>query len=192
MRRYFTCLLIGVALCHCSIALAQGQIVALQVSDYHSQPIPATIISGKGPGTSTSQPTDIAGKTQIVIPSLLQPGDPLPLILVRAPNPQMKMMSPFEGRATIPRPPGFVEVILGVPGDPWLLRDKRVVWSLTSAIVQLNAVSNQREANLEQVALYAGYTPNELNQKIRSLASTDVDSSHQAVAAAYLREYGIQ
>src|SRR5271170_4025426 len=139
-------------ICTCVLSSARSQTVPIQVSDYHERPIPGTILSGKGPGTSTSRPTDLAGKTQIIAPPGAQPGDPLPLTLVKAPNPNMVIMSPFEGRAIIPRSPWFIEVILGEPGNTWALRDERVVSTWAVELLQLNKVEHKPEANLNRVA----------------------------------------
>jgi hypothetical protein len=70
-------------------APAASQTVALYVSDYHSAPIKGAIISTKGNG-STSPPSDIAGKTRVVLPSRTQPGDPVDLSLVTAPDKNMR------------------------------------------------------------------------------------------------------
>ena len=124
----------------CLIRLAQAQRVPIQVSDYQERPIQGAILSGKGPGTSTSAPTDLSGKTQVIPPPGAQPGDPLSLSLVKAPNSKMIIMSPFEGHATVPKSPWFVEVILGEPGDSWALKDERVVSTWAFTLIELNKV----------------------------------------------------
>jgi hypothetical protein len=182
--------ILGAVLLTCLCCSAKSQSVQIQVSDYHERPIVGTILSGKGVGTSTCNPTDVAGKTQIIAPSGAQPGDSLPLVLVRAPKPTMIIMSPFEGRATIPRSPGFIEVILGTPGDPWALKDVRVAWSWTAAIVQMNKESFQPQENLGRVAKSAGFTPMQIDTAIRTAAAKDAtDSYRRALAAEYTREY---
>src|SRR5271170_6478656 len=176
-------------ICTCVLSSARSQTVPIQVSDYHERPIPGTILSGKGPGTSTSKPTDLAGKTQIIAPPGAQPGDPLPLTLVKAPDPKMIIMSPFEGRATIPRQPWFIEVILGEPGDSWALKDERVVSSWAITLLELNKVEPAPEANLSRVASVAGFTSDQIDHAIHSMYNDTENATRRALAREYLREY---
>ena len=148
-----------------------------------------TIVSGKGPGTSTSKPTDLAGKTQIIAPPGAQPGDSLPLTLVKAPDPKMIIMSPFEGRATIPKQPWFIEVILGEPGSPWALKDERVVSSWAITLLQWNKVEQAPEANLSRVASAAGFTTEQIDHAIHSMYNDTQNANRRALAREYLREY---
>jgi hypothetical protein len=184
--------------CACLMPLARSQSVQIQVSDYHEHPILGTILSGKGSGTSTSKPTDLAGKTQIIPPPGAQSGDPFPLTLVKAPNPKMIIMSPFEGRATIPKPPWFIEVILGEPGDTWALKDERVVssWAITLLAAYKAeqsppspGSSSSLEANLSRVASAAGFTPEQIDHAIHSLYNDTENANRRALAREYLREY---
>lgn len=176
-------------MCVCLIPSARSQIVQIQVSDYHEGPIQGAVLSGKASGTSTSKPTDLAGKTQIIPPPGAQPGDPLPLTLVKAPSPKMIIMSPFEGRATIPKPPWFVEVILGEPGDTWALKDERVVstWALT--LLELNKAEQAPEANLSRVASVAGFTPDQIDHAIHTMYNNTENANRRQLARDYLRVY---
>lgn len=176
-------------ICICLIPSARSESVQIQVSDYHERPIESVILSGKGAGTSTSRPTDLAGKTQIIPPPGAQPGDPLPLTLVKAPNPKMIIMSPFEGRATIPRSPWFVEVILGEPGDTWALKDERVVstWALT--LLDLYKVEQAPEANLSRVASASGFTSEQIDHAIHTMYENTENADRRALAREYLRVY---
>jgi hypothetical protein len=173
----------------CLIPSAKSQSVQIQVSDYHERPIEGAILSGKAAGTSTSPPTDLAGKTQIIPPPGAQPGDPLPLTLVKAPSPKMIIMSPFEGLATIPKSPWYVEVILGEPGDTWALKDERVVstWALT--LLDLYMVEQTPEANLSRVASVSGFTPEEIDHAIHTLYDNTHDITRRALAHEYERVY---
>jgi hypothetical protein len=192
--RNFVCRTILAALiCICVMPAARSQSVQIQVSDYHERPIEGTILSGKAPGTSTSRPTDLAGKTQIIPPPGAQPGDPLPLTLVKAPNPKMIIMSPFEGRATIPKAPWFVEVILGEPGDPWALKDERVV--STWALSLLDAYKAEQEsgwspqASLATVASAAGFSSEQIDHAIHTMYDDTENATRRALAREYLRVY---
>jgi len=176
-------------MCICLIPFARSQSVQIQVSDYHERPIPGAILSGKAAGTSTSKPTDLAGKTQIIPPPGAQPGDPLPLTLVKAPSPKMIIMSPFEGHATIPKSPWFVEVILGEPGDTWALKDERVVstWALT--LLDLYKVEQAPEANLSRVASVSGFTSEQIDHAIHTVYDNTENANRRALAREYLRVY---
>ncbi len=182
----------------CLIRCARSQNVQIQVSDYHERPILGVILSGKASGTSTSKPTDLAGRTQIIPPPGAQPGEPLPLTLVKAPSPKMIIMSPFEGHATIPKSPWFVEVILGEPGDTWALKDERVVSTWAYALLegykeeqeppsQVNGWSPQ--ANLSRVASAAGFTPDQIDHAIHTMYDDTQNVNRRALAREYLRVY---
>jgi hypothetical protein len=187
----------------CAISSARSQSVSIQVSDYHERPIPGTILSGKAPGTSTSRPTDLAGKTQIIAPPGAQPGDPLPLTLVKAPNPNMVIMSPFEGRATIPKSPWFIEVILGEPGNTWALKDERVVSTWAATLIEAYKESHVQvdqspqppppvltpEASRRLVAAAAGFTPEQIDHAIHSMYNDTENATRRALAREYLRDY---
>lgn len=188
--------------CHCFLSLSVlflvgncvpvvSQTVAIYVSDYHSSPIQGTILSTKGNG-STSPPTDIAGKTKIVMPSEVQPGDELSLTLVHAPVKTMQIMSPWQGRATVPKSTGFIEVVLGVPGDKVALQDPRVVSTWAQAIVRKNDQSgfvvDAPTRNLKDFAKQVGFTPNEIDSAIRSLGTSD-DETKRSKAAMYVNQY---
>ena len=186
----------------CLIPSASSQNVEIQVSDYHERPIQGAILSGKASGTSTSKPTDLAGKTQIIPPPAAQPGDPLPLTLVKAPNPKMIIMSPFEGRAIIPRRPWFIEVILGEPGDTWALKDERVVssWAITlleaykESHVQVDDSHGSKppvspEVALSNLASAAGFTSEQIDHAIHSMYNDTENANRRAVARQYLRVY---
>lgn len=173
----------------CLIPLAQAQSIPIQVSDYHERPIQGVILSGKGPGTSTSPPTDLSGKTQVIPPPGTQPGDPLSLTLVKAPNSKMIIMSPFEGRATIPKAPWFVEVILGEPGDTWALKDERVVSTWAIVLLELNKAEQAPQANLSRVASTAGFTTDQIDHAIHTMYNDTQNASRRALAKEYLRAY---
>ncbi len=180
---------LAVLICICLIHSARSQSVQIQVSDYHQRPIQGAILSGKASGTSTSKPTDLAGKTQIIPPPGAQPGDPLPLTLVKAPSPKMIIMSPFEGRATIPKSPWFVEVILGEPGNTWALKDERVVSTWAITLLELNKVEQAPESNLSRVASIAGFTPEQIDHAIHSMYNDTENVNRRALARDYLGVY---
>jgi hypothetical protein len=189
VRRAFRRITFAALIYTCLMPSARSQSVSVQVSDYHERPIQGAILSGKAPGTSTSRPTDLAGKTQVIPPPSAQPGDPLPLTLVKAPSPKMIIMSPFEGHATIPKAPWFVEVILGEPGDPWALKDERVVSSWAITLLELNKVEHAPQANLSRVASASGFTPEQIDHAIHSMYNDTENADRRALAREYLRVY---
>lgn len=174
---------------------AASQTVALYVSNYRNSPIKDVILSTKV-GGSTSAPTDIAGKTRVVLPPGIQPGDSLDLSLVSAPDKKMRIVSPWSGRATVPKSTGFIEIVLGVPGDQLALQDPRVVASWAKAIVLANdndvsAVGPsdaKRNKTLQTFSEKAGFTPEQIDSSIRKLAKSG-DSGQQSAAMAYRSQY---
>jgi hypothetical protein len=153
----------------CFCARAESQTVWIQVSDVHDRPLPGAILSAKGNG-STSAPADKAGKTNVYI-APLQPGDELALILV-APKSPMRILSPWEGRGTVPKSSGFVEVVLGRAGDRAALNNQAVVWSMAAAVVETKEKSHAAnpptgEEALRQVAKEAELDPSAVDAAIR-------------------------
>src|ERR1019366_5196257 len=108
--------------------------VAVQVFDLHDRPLKNIVLSVGGNG-STTPPTDVAGKTQIILPEGTKPGDTVVLILVRAPSPNFILFSPWEGRAVVPNPQAFIAVVIGVRGDAAALRNTSVQASMLTAAV---------------------------------------------------------
>jgi len=114
----------------CASAAFANTIVNFQVSNYAGKPIPGVILTAKVSST-TSPPTDVAGKTQIILNQDMQPGDAVPLVLVRPEK--LRMFVPWQGRAIIPKGL-WVEVVLGEPGQAAALLNTSVVASLAGAI----------------------------------------------------------
>jgi hypothetical protein len=113
-------------------AAAAGTPLIVQVSDYSDRPIAGVILSAKA-SSSTSAPTDIAGKTQITLAQTLQPGDEVALVLVHAPSQKMKMFAPWQGRAIVPKDL-VIEVVLAEARQAAVLSNPVVVASLATAI----------------------------------------------------------
>jgi len=175
--------------CYC--ARAESQTVMIQVLDVHDHPVPGAILSAEGNG-STSAPTDRAGKTQIVLP-LPQPGDVLPLILVTPKSP-MRILSPWKGRGTVPKPFGFVEVVLGRAGDVAALQNPAVVWSMAAAVVETKkeicetcATQVTADQALKRVAAEVELDPSRVDAAVRKLIEQKRDPAHEKVAIEYRR-----
>jgi hypothetical protein len=183
-----------------SWAQSGGVSLLLQVSNYHDRPIPGVILSAKGTG-STGQPTDIAGKTQLVLPQGTQPGGNVFLILVRAPSKDLQIFSPLHGRATVPLPGDFVEVYLGVRGTVAALTNPKIVDSLAVAINKMNAEpppvgggaedseSQRRQDNLAEASKELGLEPNQVDDAIRELAKRVGGTRGEKIFAEYLEAY---
>ena len=161
--------------CVFPLLASAGTILTIQVSTTKDLPIQGVILSSKV-GSSTSAPTDVAGKTQIVLTQEVQPGDQVPLVLVHAPSPNLIMFAPFEGRAVIPKLFN-VEVVLATRGDLQALTDKRVVVSLAAA-VNSGAKNSQGSASptdvwtsLQSVSKATGIDPLKLDTAIRGMAA---------------------
>jgi hypothetical protein len=172
----------------CFSMQAGTTVLTIQVSDPNDAPIPGVVLSTKLSST-TSAATDVAGKTQIVLQQQLQPGDQVPLVLVRAPSPNLIMFAPWEGRATVPRLFN-IEVVLAAPGNLKALNNKHVVESLASAVVsnakgQQSAMSQKDLAvSLQSVARKAGVDPSALDQSFRKLAEENAHSERRWPAVA--------
>ena len=196
MRRHFSPLLFsGLLVLLAFPRSAASQTVALYVSNYRNSPIQGVILSTKSDG-STSAPTDVAGKTRVVLPSGIQPGDSLDLSLVSAPDKKMRIVSPWSGRATVPKSTGFIDIVLGVPGDQLALKDPRVVASWANAIVLANENDTtlagpsdaKRSKTLRTFSEKAGFAPEQIDSSIRKLANSGDPGQHSA-ATAYLSQY---
>ena len=156
----------------CSIA-AESQAIPIHVSDLRDRPITGAVLSAKN-GGSTSAPSDIAGKTQVQLPQGLQVGDELALVLVRSKPTNLQFYSPWQGRATVPKPPGFIEVVLGVLGDIAALENPEVVASIAGEIDKLNKSSSgefqELEMNRRIVSMMSGFKAEQIDSAVRRLA----------------------
>jgi hypothetical protein len=187
--------LLGTAVIFFVCVTARAQTVAIQVSDLQDRPIRGVVLSVSGNG-STSPATDIAGKTQIVAPAGTQPGDDVVLILVRKPAPNLIFFSPWEGRATVPKPQGFVGVVLGLRGDRTALANPKVVSSITAAINAENdspgvvgTSQKERDETLKAVARKAGFEGVELDSAIRTTMINADDPKQRKQGETYVDDY---
>jgi hypothetical protein len=164
-------------------------VLFLQVSDYHDRPIAGVVLSAKGTG-STSKPTDVAGKTQLVLQQRTQPGGDVFLILVRAPSKNLMFFSPWHGHATVPSSGGFIDVVLGVPGTAAALSNTRVVQSVAVAINEMNASKGPpddvRQRNLQEVSKELGLGAAQVDRGIRAWAESATTPRQKQIAAEYL------
>lgn len=159
-----------------------GTVLNLQVSDYRSVPLPGVRLSAKT-SSSTSPPTDIAGKTQLVLAQEVQPGDEILLVLVAAPSPRLKMFVPFLGRAIVSKQ-FLIEVVLSEPAQTLALTNEKVVVSLTRAI-NTDALRSDpnpyvwtpevRATSLKNIAAYVELKPKDVDDAIRKFAKTTKD-----------------
>ncbi|MBV9611044.1 MAG: hypothetical protein JO091_01165 [Acidobacteriaceae bacterium] len=162
-----------------SVAAAQGIVLTpVQVSDAQDRPIPRVVLSAKG-DSSTSPPTDKAGKTHLALPSSITPGSEVSLVLVDSPLPNLKFLSPWQGRATVPLRDA-VEVVLGVPGDPQMLNNLMVRQSLRGAIMAKAAGggANGPGDALDKVATEVGLKPSEVGSALDRFAQYDLRAVH--------------
>jgi hypothetical protein len=196
-HRAFLLLIDALMLASCSL-LADSQTIAIQVSNPQDRPIRGAILGTKGNG-STSSPTDVAGKTQIVPEQGTHAGDVLFLILVSAPLKNPQIFSPWEGRAVVPNPQGFIDVIVGEHGDRAVLRNSKVTWAILAAIDNLNATAGwgtgrnskyfDYQVARRRIASDSGFEPAEVDAAIRSLAEETTDKHQRKVAKRYLEDY---
>jgi hypothetical protein len=154
-------------------------VLTLQVSDLQDRPVVGVVVSAKDSATSTSAPTDKAGKTQIVFAKDLQPGQDVVLVLVKAPSKKLRFFSPWEGSATVPTSDRAIAIVLGVLGDQAALVNPNVVGTLANAVarrVQLSATNGHTSPAstmdaLSSVARECQLNPVQVDKAIRGLAS---------------------
>jgi hypothetical protein len=188
-----------------------AQSLPIEVLDVHDHPLKDSVLTAGGNG-STSSPSDIAGKTQILLPQGTKPGDSVVLILVRPGKPSM-MFSPWEGRATVPTPPGFVTVVVGPRGDLAALQNNEVLAAMLSSIVAKNdkfaqdyvnwgepagrAKDTARQqrilgtvyaATLQSVSNEAGFDAHTVDAALRGCVKSDNPETTQ-LGEAYVRDY---
>ena len=130
--RYWSALALVLLISH----LLHAQSLLVEVLDVHDHPLKNIVLTAGG-NSSTSSPSDVAGKTQILLPQGTKPGDPVVLILVPPPKSFM-MFSPWEGRTTMPVPPNFLTVVLGARGDLAALQNNKVLVGMLNSIVAKN------------------------------------------------------
>jgi hypothetical protein len=166
---------------------AGSQTIPIQVSDLRDHPIAGAILSTKANG-STSDPTDRAGKTRVVLPTGLVAGDELALVLVNPAN--LRFLSPWQGRAIVPKSSGFIEIVLGRIGDRAALSNPKVISSLATEIEKHNRLSpdnlEKRKQTLQTVSEEAGFKAADVDAAIRALAN---DSKHRMLFEAYVKDY---
>jgi hypothetical protein len=184
----------------CTLAFAvhaNAQTLALQVTDPNDVPMQDVVISVGGKG-STSPPTDLSGKTFANLPQGAQPGDDIWLVLVKANQNNLMMYSPWRGKTTVPKPQGFVAVVLAARGSLSVLQNKKVIWSLVSAVNERNefysggagrAPLEYKKKTLEVIAEEAGFSALQLDSAIRSVALVDDDPRHKKQKAVYMDAY---
>lgn len=175
-------------LADCSI-VASAQTVAIQVSDVHDRPIAGAVLTTKGNG-STGSPTDVAGKAQVQLPRGLEAGDELALVLVKIKPPNFRFLSPWQGRAVVPKPTGFVDIVLGVIGDKAALGNPKVVSSLAAEIYRQNNLTpddpGERKRTLQTVSREAGFSAADIDSAIRTL---ERDPKQRKFVEAYEKNY---
>src|ERR1700687_2431813 len=174
---------------------AEGQSVAVQVSAVQSRPIKGAVLSVSGNG-STSSPTDVAGKAQLILPQGTQPGDSIVLVLVRANPRNLMFFSPWHGLAVVPKPPGFIGVVLGARGDIKALDNSTVVVSFATALTWLNEQDTASESDwsmkystLSRLSGEVGFKPEQVDEAIRWGLVDTKDPDLRKIAVSYLAYY---
>jgi hypothetical protein len=167
-------------------------VISLQVSDYRDRPIMGVVLSVRNNG-SLSHPTDVAGKTEIIIPQKIQPGERIALLLVAVPSKDLQFLAPWEGRATVPQPTDSIEVVLGKVGDPVVLTNSRVLASLAESVNSngdaspVENFSVERSLNaLKRIADTLIIDPSTIDSAIRNWAKSSKDSKLNDTKSKYL------
>jgi hypothetical protein len=176
MQRLLVFVALTTLVCFC--ARAQDVVYTpLQVSDTLDRPIAHVVLTAKG-NSSTSPPTDKAGKTHLALPSSFVPGSSMSLVLVDSPIQNLRLLSPWEGHAIIPLR-DEVDVVLGVPGDPSMLNSPQVRMAMRGAISARANGPGGPAAALDKVAAEVGLKPINVAGALDKFARSDARFASQ-------------
>jgi hypothetical protein len=195
MKRYLTCSVPILVLSLFSQLPAWAQTVPAEVTDVQSHALGGVEFTVSGNGATTG-PTDNFGKTQIILPQGTQAGDVIVLVLKHTKPPIYIFYSPWGGRAVVPKPSGFVAIVLGTRGDRAALQNPKV---LAAAIVTINEKNDKFRATasfparatetLRAVAEEGGFNPKDLDAAIKGFLTKTQDPSIQRLGKAYRTDY---
>src|SRR5690348_16096670 len=126
-------LMIFIFVC-CGLSYAEDGVLVLHVVDTQGKAISGVILTVGG-DSSTSSPTNRAGRTRIKLAPQSKPGSEVALVIVRA-NWDLVFISPWNGRIIIPpfqdKPENVVEIVLAQRGDRVLLESGQALIALVS------------------------------------------------------------
>jgi hypothetical protein len=195
MKRYLTCLIVFAALALSPIGSAWAQNVPAEVTDVHDHPLEGVELTVSGNG-STTGPTDTNGKTQIILPQGVGPGDTIVLVLKRAKQPNLMFYTPWEGRATVPNRPGYIPIVLGIRGDKTALNNPEVVKEILSVINTKNDVDRsgayfpgKAKKTRAHISEQAGFNVEQIHAAIKKLIGSSDDPKIQSMGHVYLKDY---
>jgi tetratricopeptide (TPR) repeat protein len=178
---------------------AQGEILRVNVQDFHKQPIFGVQIEVEGDGGSAV--TDVQGKARIRLPAPNKSKDWVSLeILKSPPGRDLVMVSPWDSWTQISsfenESDHFAKVVVVEFRDRAALKDGSVLAALTAKINKANGpktveVGHEEDpkTNLAAVAKQYGLNPEELDKAIRSWGRETTDPYDAGLAALYQRNY---
>jgi tetratricopeptide (TPR) repeat protein len=199
MRHLIHSLLI-ITLVYFSSTHAEEGVLIVHIANPLQQPISGVVLSTTG-ASSTSAPTDVAGKTRIQLAPQTRPGVEVTLQIVRAPQ-DLVFISPWNQRITIrsfeDESQNVSEVVLVVRGSRALLEYPQAQLAMAQKVNDANAVKvsgeqpteEQLQVNLAGVAKSYGLKPEEVDRAIRSLNKKTTDPYELGQIALYESHYG--
>jgi hypothetical protein len=120
---------------------------------------------------------DSDGLGKIKLPAHLQPGDPITLVLRNPKNGREEwvLISPWDGRTTIPRHAAFeISIVVGRKGDRQILGSNQSIEAITAQVLKKVAPKLDRQISDEERRLVlkiqaeaVGLTPEEVDRAIR-------------------------
>ena len=198
--------LLVIILTFCQIARAEEGILVLHVTDLEGKPIAGVVLTAAGdssvsaPTEVTKHATEISGKARIRLAKSTRPGDPVDLVLVRAPQ-DLIFISPWSGHVTVPcfenNTNCVAKVVLAVKGSRELLVNSQAQLAMVSQVNAANALKfgpnppteEQRRQNLALAAKAFGFNPEEVDQAIRGLGKKTTDPLEVGLVALYEKNY---
>jgi hypothetical protein len=109
---------------------------------------------------------------------------------VKIKPPNFRFLSPWRGRAIVPKPTGFLDIVLGVIGEKAALENPKVVSSLAAEIHRQNELApddlEERKRTLQTVSREAGFSAADLDSAIRTMES---DPKQRKFVEAYEKDY---
>jgi hypothetical protein len=184
INRYLTYSVFLLAACLLTGLQTAAQMVPAEVTNVQDHGLSGVEFTVSGNGATTG-PTDHFGKTQIILPQGTQTGDVIVLVLKQSKPPYI-FYSPWGGRAVVPKPSGFIAIVLGTRGDRAALRNPKV---MASALVTINEKNDKLRAStsfpdkagrtVSAVAEEGGFSPQDLDAAIKGFLAETPDPSIQ-------------
>lgn len=181
--------------------LREADLLSVNVIDTQLNALPGVQLSPAGNG-SVSPPTDIAGRTHIRLAANTGPGDWITLQLIRGPStpPPWRMVSPWDGRVTVPSlrsaSDHFVRVVLGRHGEKISAQHSIKVFAIVATSVDAYGISTDEAGNENAQDTVTtllqekfGVEVSEVNRVVAEWSARASDPFEKGMAALYMKNY---